>query len=96
MKVSKDETWRDYKRVKEQGEENLAKMLKTESKATVVSTSDARETSIFLQASECSTDCLDKPKVIYLLESIYSNFIVNSFILYQISIVTNNLKMQPI
>lgn len=69
-KVSKDETWRDYKRVKEQGEENPAKMKKTESKATVVSTSDARETSIVLQVSEPSIDCGDKSKVIYLLELI--------------------------
>lgn len=69
-KVSKDETWRDYKRVKEQGEENLSKMQKTESKATMVSTSDARETSIALQVSEPSTDCGDKSKVIYLLELI--------------------------
>lgn len=73
LMVSKDETWRDYKRVKEQGEENPAKMKKTESKATVVSTSDARETSIVLQVSEPSTDCGDKSKATGHLEKATEN-----------------------
>lgn len=62
-KASKNETGRDIKREKELGHENLRKMLKTEPKATVVSTSDAGETSFVFEVCEASTDCGDNSKV---------------------------------
>lgn len=66
-KLSVDESWRNNKRVKE-GKENLDKMLKTESKANVVSTRDGRDLSTAIQVCEPSADGRNKSKVTYLLE----------------------------